>query len=145
MKRDAHGFEIWTARPQRREDQKIYLHVDCGEKLRTSAGVVRTPLLGSVLYLGPEAGLVGGETLFVIEERLCKRFGPYLFHDWAALAAETGALRVSNTVPAISRCSRGTWRMGKDRWWITPKASRASTFGTRRATSRMGSVHCRRR
>lgn len=99
MQRRAHGFEIWTTRPGRRDDGQIYLHVDCDEKLRTSAGIVRTPMLGSVLYLGPEAGLVGGETLFVHDERLCDRFASYRFHDWAALAGETGMVRVVEHCP----------------------------------------------
>jgi hypothetical protein len=94
MRTNAHGFEIWTTRPKRSDDGQIYLHIDCDEKLRTGAGVVRTPMLGSVLYLGPDAGLVGGETLFVNDERLCERFTPYRFHDWATLKGESEAVHV---------------------------------------------------
>ena len=86
VQRRCHGFELWTTRAQRSETGQIYLHIDCDEKLRTTTGTVRTPMLGSVMYLGPRSGLIGGETLFVIDDRADERFAPYKFHDWKVLA-----------------------------------------------------------
>ena len=35
-----HGFELWTTRACRSETGQIYLHIDCDEKLRKTAGTV---------------------------------------------------------------------------------------------------------
>jgi hypothetical protein len=93
VQRRCHGFELWTTRARRSETGQIYLHIDCDEKLRTTTGTVRTPMLGSVMYIGPRSGLIGGETLFVIDDRADGRFTPYKFHDWKALAG-ADAVRV---------------------------------------------------
>jgi len=95
----ADGFELWTTRPKRSETGQIYLHVDCDEQLRTGAGVICTPMLGSVLYLGPQEGLVGGETLFVTEERLSDQFPCFKFHHWEGLAAQADSVRVVEPRP----------------------------------------------
>lgn len=94
LQRRAHGFELWTTRPSRNKTGQIYIHIDCDEKLRIATGAVRAPMLGSVLYLGPQAGLIGGETLFVMDDRLAEQLPPYKFHDWAALAGQPEAVRV---------------------------------------------------
>jgi len=93
IQRRCHGFELWTTRARRSETGQIYLHIDCDEKLRTTIGTVRTPMLGSVMYLGPRSGLIGGETLFVIDDRANERFAPYKSYDWNALAG-ADAVRV---------------------------------------------------
>jgi hypothetical protein len=86
MRARAHGFELWTTQAERDPAAQVYLHVDCDEQLRVDHGVVRTPMLGSVLYLGPH-GMRGGETLFLAPHR----FAPFAFHERAALEAGGGA------------------------------------------------------
>jgi len=93
------GFELWTTRPKRSETGQIYLHVDCDEQLRTGAGVIRTPMLGSVLYLGPKEGLVGGETAFVTGELLRDRLPSFKFHDWEGLAGQSHSVRAVEPRP----------------------------------------------
>lgn len=92
-----HGFELWSTRPQRSTTGQIYLHVDCDEQLRKQSGAVRAPMLGSILYVGPGTGLIGGETAFVEDARLLARYAPFGFHDWRTLAAERG---VKSVIPA---------------------------------------------
>ena len=91
MRRRVHGFELWTTHAVRGAGAKMYLHIDSDEALRTQSGTLRTPMLGSVLYLGPAHGLVGGETLFLTP---AARFAPFAFHDCAALTAAAGARTV---------------------------------------------------
>jgi len=96
------GFEVWTTRVGVRPDGQIYLHIDCDEELRKSAGKLRTPLMGSVLYLGPSTGLAGGETAYVLDERPHARLARFQFHDWRALAALDGVRTVEPRVGRLA-------------------------------------------
>lgn len=97
MRRHAHGFELWTTHAERSASANLYLHIDSDEALRTRSGTLRTPMLGSVLYLGPAHGLVGGETLFLPGTPGAGRFAPFAFHECAALTAAAGARTVRPT------------------------------------------------
>jgi hypothetical protein len=99
VRRHTHGFELWTTRVGRSKASEVYLHADCDEKLRIASGQVRTPLLGSVLYLGPPAGLIGGETLFVTNASMAETIPLYRFHDWAGLTAQADAVRRTEPRP----------------------------------------------
>lgn len=94
-----HGFEVWSTRASLTGDDRLYLHIDCDEALRTSTGVIRTPLLGSVLYLGPTVGLVGGETAVITHEELNAAYPPFQFHDWRQLAREPRGVHRFSPVP----------------------------------------------
>jgi hypothetical protein len=113
IRRRGDGFELWTSRAELSKTGEIHLHIDCDEKLRTVMGAVRTPLLGSVLYLGPQSGLIGGETLFVVDDRLNDRFESYKFHDWAALAGQGDAVRVVEHRPGKLALFTGHMRHGQ--------------------------------
>ncbi len=92
--RQSHGFEIWTSHSYRTEHNNCYLHIDNDEALRTSAGTVRAPLIGTILHLGPDSGLVGGETLFTDDHDLCLTHPPFQFHDWTTLTANPERVQV---------------------------------------------------
>lgn len=82
----AAGFELWfhnIGTPVKR----AAFHVDHDVPLAEQTGKVRLPLWGTVLYLGPGSGLVGGGTVFNLEEPISQ---PLLdscmrFHDFDAL------------------------------------------------------------
>ncbi len=57
------GFEFWVG-VTAAGGTTVRLHVDNDEVLRARSGQVETPLFGSILHLGPQRGLVGGETMF---------------------------------------------------------------------------------
>ncbi len=95
----AHGFEIWTSHVGRVEEPRSYVHIDNDEALRARTGNVRPPLMGSVLYLGPAAGLAGGETYF-IHDAAAGALGPvFRFFDWAELSALGPGIHVTRPVP----------------------------------------------
>jgi hypothetical protein len=54
-------FEVWIN--AKRSRQETFLHVDNDEVLRASTGEVVPPEFGTILYLGPEGEISGGETL----------------------------------------------------------------------------------
>jgi hypothetical protein len=85
--RHGHGFEIWTTLSTHTEHSNCYLHIDNDESLRTTAGILRAPLIGTVLHIGPDGGVIGGETLFADERHICDRFPPFQFHPWQSLIA----------------------------------------------------------
>jgi hypothetical protein len=93
VKAQADGFEFWSTQPPQLPQRQIYLHIDCDEQTRVIQGQVRAPLLGSVLYMGPDAGLVGGGTLFISDDRLLETFRPYAFHDEAAFMSLRAGVR----------------------------------------------------
>lgn len=61
----AKGFEVWTGITVNNSRSYGYLHVDNDEWLRTTKGKLRSPLMGSVLYVGPQKGMIGGSTMFI--------------------------------------------------------------------------------
>jgi hypothetical protein len=90
---DADGFELWTNSGTVRERKEVYLHLDNDEGLRAASGIVQTPLVGSILHLGPRQGLVGGETAFVTEPEMCTRYPAFAKYDWNTLIHQ-GAVEV---------------------------------------------------
>ncbi len=88
------GFEVWATCARPMSDDRIYLHIDCDEALRKATAEIRVPLLGSVLYLGPVAGLVGGETAVLLTDGPNEAFPPFQFHDWSTVAAQPAGVRV---------------------------------------------------
>jgi hypothetical protein len=94
------GFEVWTTCPNVRSDGQIYLHYDSDEALRASVGALRTPMLGSVLYLGPAEGLQGGETAFVLGGQALSTVTPFAQQSWAEVA---GARDVCSVAPLAGR------------------------------------------
>jgi len=79
---EADGFEIWTTHSTRSDHNGCYVHIDNDEELRKRNGTVRAPRVGSILHVGPTAGLVGGETMFASPDVFCQEFMPFRFHDW---------------------------------------------------------------
>src|SRR5215471_13444996 len=61
------GLEIWTNRSIECEPS-VWLHVDNDEIHRKETGELKHPLFGSVLHLGPMAGIRGGETFFCLSD-----------------------------------------------------------------------------
>jgi hypothetical protein len=59
------GFEFWLGISGKENKNTAYLHVDNDELLRSRGGYLRSPLVGSILYLGCPRACAGGETLFL--------------------------------------------------------------------------------
>jgi len=59
------GLEIWT-NCSIKCDHNVWLHVDNDEMHRKETGELKHPHFGSVLHLGPIAGMRGGETFFCL-------------------------------------------------------------------------------
>ncbi len=95
----AHGFEIWTSHVGKVEEPHSYVHIDNDEALRSQTGRVRPPLMGSVLYLGPAAGLAGGETYFIHDAEAVALGPVFRFFDWAELSALGPGIHVTRPVP----------------------------------------------
>ncbi|RKH58457.1 hypothetical protein [Corallococcus aberystwythensis] len=80
------GFELWfhnLGAPVKR----AAFHVDHDVPLAEKTGKVHLPLWGTVIYLGPQSGLVGGGTVFNLEEPLSQTLldNCMRFHDFDAL------------------------------------------------------------
>jgi hypothetical protein len=92
-----HGFEIFsTVATTESLSSAGYLHVDNDEDMRLRHNTLRTPLLGSILHVGPREGLVGGETIFLTQDLPARSQVPlFRKHEWEELVRLDGATVVS--------------------------------------------------
>ena len=58
---DIYGFEVWS---NLMYQTGLHLHVDCDEEYYDLTQIIKPPKYTSVLYLGPNHDLVGGEVAF---------------------------------------------------------------------------------
>lgn len=58
---DIYGFEVWS---NLMYQTGLHLHVDCDEEYYDLTQIIKPPKYTSVLYLGPNHDLVGGEIAF---------------------------------------------------------------------------------
>jgi hypothetical protein len=52
--------ECWSNKNHKVDAARVEYHVDNDEDLRRRTGIVRTPLCGLILYVGPDDGEIGG-------------------------------------------------------------------------------------
>jgi hypothetical protein len=85
------GFEIWSnlsfdCKP------KVVLHVDNDENQRQATGNIRSPLVGSIFYLGPTSPPEGGGTMFCLDDKLAWSHEPWFFQsiDWEVVSRALG-------------------------------------------------------
>lgn len=63
------AVELWfTHYHQPNPSEIVYLHTDSNHTMPGWAEATRVPMWGTILYLGPEAHLLGGETSFCTEQ-----------------------------------------------------------------------------
>ncbi|VXC39690.1 conserved hypothetical protein [Pseudomonas sp. 9AZ] len=65
------GWELWSRVSGVNSPSFGYLHIDNDELLRSKDGTIFTPVHGTVLYVGPNQGIEGGETAFWVSEKPC--------------------------------------------------------------------------
>ena len=90
----AKGFEVWTGITVNSSRSYGYLHVDNDEWLRTTKGQLRSPLKGSVLYVGPNKGMSGGATIFLPSSKGQNALPIFTHHSEKALRGFKGAIEV---------------------------------------------------
>ena len=90
-------FEVWIN--VKRSRQETFLHVDNDEVLRASTGEVVAPEFGTILYLGPEGQISGGETLIAEDEPSDEVHGEILFQQ---LPAERVQATLGANVTAVA-------------------------------------------
>jgi hypothetical protein len=115
-----HGFEIWSSAHPAETVANAYLHVDSDEYRRTTKAELRTPLLGSVFYLGPHWGLRGGGTAVARDDSLPDRLGLFQSHPWSDILADHA--QVFHTLPAAGRLLMfdGSLAHAKEPVWEAP-------------------------
>jgi hypothetical protein len=72
------GFEVWTNASEP-GNSRVLLHIDNDEEHRRSTGELRSPIMGSILYLGPDELRKGGGTMFCLDEESRTRYEDLLF------------------------------------------------------------------
>jgi hypothetical protein len=91
-------FELWT-NVSRPTGPNVFLHVDNDEELRASTGEVVTPEFGTILYLGPDGDVGGGETLICYDEPSDELCADVLFRS---LPAERVKAAVGSNTTAVA-------------------------------------------
>jgi hypothetical protein len=69
---DNGGWEVWSRVSMPNSPSFGYLHVDNDEYRRSRFGKTVSPAYGSVLYVGPQHGISGGETAFLVRPESAK-------------------------------------------------------------------------
>ena len=62
----ARYLEVWF-RTQRVASDKVYFHFDHDDRAEDRAGQMRFPMWSSIMHLGPEEGVAGGETAICLD------------------------------------------------------------------------------